>query len=225
MSHERVPEAALTRVLVIDANPMVSELLVVLLRGQPGLECTGRAHTTSEAHRRFTLDHPDVVVLPAHVGTTDGLDLATELLELDPAARVVVTSGSSDCAQVLRAARIGVCAYLPLGAPVSEVIEAIRTARAGTISAPVHLVAALDRTVHDASLGVEGAGDELTPREREVLALLADGLTVDRISRRLTLSVHTTRGYVKNLLAKLEAHSQLEAVAVAKRRGLLRSAS
>ena len=118
MSHERAPEAALTRVLVIDANPMVSELLVVLLRGQPGLECTGRAHTTPEAHRRFTLDHPDVVVLPAHVGTTDGLDLATELLELDPATRVVVTSGSSDCAQVLRAARSAAALTTSVSTPV-----------------------------------------------------------------------------------------------------------
>lgn len=224
MTQEQVLGTAVSRVLVVDANPMVSELLVVLLRAQPGLECTGRAHTTDEARRRFTADHPDVVVLPAHVGTTDGLDLAAELLELDPGVRIVVTSGSSDSTRVLRAARVGVCAYLPVGATVSEVIEAIRTTRTGTITAPVHLVAALDRTTHDVH-GEDGIGDELTPREREVLALLADGLTVDRISRRLTLSVHTTRGYVKNLLAKLEAHSQLEAVAVAKRRGLLHSAS
>jgi DNA-binding NarL/FixJ family response regulator len=65
----------------------------------------------------------------------------------------------------------------------------------------------------------------LTKRELEVLTLLAQGLSVQQISRRLSLSVHTTRGYVKTLLVKLEAHSQLEAVLVAARRGLIAAVS
>ena len=202
MTQEQVVGTAVSRVLVVDANPMVSELLVVLLRAQSGLECTGRAHTTDEARRRFIADHPDVVVLPAQVGTTDGLDLAAELLELDAGARVVVTSGSSDSTRVLRAARVGVCAYLPVGATVSEVIEAIRTTRTGTITAPVHLVAALDRTTHDVH-GEDGIGDELTPREREVLALMAEGRSNRSIAERLFVTERTVEKHTSSIFQKL----------------------
>jgi DNA-binding NarL/FixJ family response regulator len=214
-------DARTTRVLVVDEQRFVAELLAAVLQTQPDLECSHRAFSAEEARDAFAAADPDVVVIQASLGQSEGLALAAELLVLRPDTRVVITDGDSDYDSIFAAARTGVCAYLQTGAQLGDVLEAIRTSRVGTLSVPTHLVAAAiphPRPVDDGS-------HELTPREREVLGLLGDGVTVDRISRQLTLSVHTTRGYVKSLLAKLDAHSQLEAVAIAKRRGLLRSAS
>jgi DNA-binding NarL/FixJ family response regulator len=114
-----------------------------------------------------------------------------------------------------------VCAYLPKASPLEDILDAIRSSRVGTLIAPAHLVVAATEEL--SVVDVDTA--DLTPRQHEVLNLLGEGLAVQQISRRLGLSIHTTRGYVKTLLARLDAHSQLEAVAIAKRRGLLRSAS
>jgi DNA-binding NarL/FixJ family response regulator len=215
-------DSAVITVLVVDGQHLVAELLSAVLQAQDDLSCAGRATSLSSARTHLRTACPDVVVISSVVGGEDGVAFAAELLAAEPCIRVVVTDGAQDFPTVARAAKAGVSVYLPTGAGVVEVLEAVRTCRRGTITAPAHLVAASPpdpvELVDDAALS------ELTPREREVLVLLAEGLTVDRISRRLQLSLHTTRGYVKRILAKLEAHSQLEAVAVAKRRGLLRSA-
>ena len=218
-----VHDQAVISVLVVDGQHLVPDLLAAVLHAQDDLSCVGRATSLNSARTHLRTTAPDVVVLSATVGEHDGVAFAAELLAKEPDIRVVVTDGPQDCPSVVRAAQAGVSAYLPTGAGVLEVLEAVRTCRRGTITAPVHLVAAsgTDPVEHLD----EAALSDLTPREREVLVLLAEGLTVDRISRQLQLSLHTTRGYVKRILAKLEAHSQLEAVAVAKRRGLLRSVS
>lgn len=216
------PDTAVITVLVVDGQHLVAELLSAVLQTQVDLACVGRATSLASARTHLRTLCPDVVVISASVSGEDGVCFAADLLAHEPRIRVVVTDGPLDFPTVARAARAGVSVYLPTGAGVVEVLEAVRTSRRGTITAPAHLFV---ETPPETVPAVDDAAvSDLTPREREVLVLLADGLTVDRISRRLQLSLHTTRGYVKRILAKLEAHSQLEAVAVAKRRGLLRSA-
>ncbi len=147
----------------------------------------------------------------------DGLALAEWLSERFAELRVVVVSGNATADVFTRAGAATASALVPKESAVTYLIEAIRSGSRSAMWAPPELVDAL-RTTDKA---VEPRGGDLTPREHEVLTLLAEGLSVQQISRQLGLSIHTTRGYVKTLLSKLEAHSQLEAVIVAARRGLI----
>lgn len=209
------------RVLVIDTHRLFAELLSAVLHTQSDLECVGRAFSEAEGRQAFLATSPDIVVIDTELVADGGVALAGDLLARRPDIRIVMVADTARADTLRAAARVGVCAYLPKASPLEDILDAIRSSRVGTLIAPAHLVAAAtdEFTVVD----VEGA--ELTPRQHEVLNLLGEGLAVQQISRRLGLSVHTTRGYVKTLLARLDAHSQLEAVAIAKRRGLLRSAS
>jgi DNA-binding NarL/FixJ family response regulator len=207
-------------VLVIDGHRLFAELLSAVLRTQPDLHCVGRAFDETEGRRAFASLQPDVVVIDSSLGDDGGIDLATYLMSVAPDVRIVLVDEKTSTERLRAAARIGICAYLPKSSPLDEICDAIRSCRLDTLIAPTDLVV----RSFDAVVRPDPGTSELAPRELEVLLLLEEGLAVQQISRRLSISIHTARGYVKTLLAKLDAHTQLEAVAVAKRRGLLRSA-
>lgn len=209
------------RVLVVDTHRLFAELLSAVLHTQPDLDCVARAFTEAEGRQAFLSSAPDVVVIDTGIAADGGVGLARDLLARRPDIRIVMVADTPRPDVLRAAARVGVCAYQLKASPLEDILEAIRSSRVGTLIAPAHLVVAATE-----DLGVQEVEDaDLTPRQREVLHLLSEGFAVQQISRRLGLSIHTTRGYVKTLLARLDAHSQLEAVAIAKRRGILRSAS
>lgn len=208
-------------VLVVDGHRLFAELLSAVLRTQPDLDCVARAFNEAEARRAFATLRPDVVVVDTGIAPDGGVGFATDLMRMEPDVRVVLVDEQARPGVLRAAARVGICAYLPKASPLEEILDAIRSSRVGTLIAPTELVV---RSFEDDVPPVV-AGSELPPRELEVLRFLEEGLAVQQISRRMGISIHTARGYVKTLLSKLDAHTQLEAVANAKRRGLLRSAS
>jgi DNA-binding NarL/FixJ family response regulator len=207
-------------VLVIDEHRLFAELLSAVLRTQPDLDCVGRAFNETDARRAFATLRPDVVVIDTSLADDGGIGFATDLMCLAPGVRVVLVDERARTHVLRAAARVGICAYLPKSSPLEDILDAIRSSRVGTLIAPTDLVV---RSFEDDVLPLP-VSSELPPRELEVLRLLEEGLAVQQISRRMGISIHTGRGYVKSLLSKLDAHTQLEAVAIAKRRGLLRSA-
>jgi DNA-binding NarL/FixJ family response regulator len=212
-------QAVATRVLVVDDHRTFAQLLAILVDGQSDLTCVGTSFTAEEA-QEFCLGAdpaPDVAVVDIDLKGGDGLALTEWLGDRFPQLRVVVLAGHATADIFARASGASASALVPKESAVTHIVEAIRVGTRATMWAPPELVEAL-RTTDKAA---EPRGGELTPREHEVLTLLAEGLSVQQISRQLGLSIHTTRGYVKTLLAKLEAHSQLEAVIVAARRGLI----
>ena len=209
------------RVLVIDTHRLFAELLSAVLHTQSDLECVGRAFSESEGRQAFLATAPDVVVIDTELVADGGVSLAADFLGRRPEIRIIMVADVARADVLRAAARVGVCAYLPKASPLEDILDAIRSSRVGTLIAPAHLIVAATEDY----VVTEVDSADLTPRQHEVLHLLGEGLAVQQISRRLGLSIHTTRGYVKTLLARLDAHSQLEAVAIAKRRGLLRSAS
>ena len=208
-------------VLVIDGHRLFAELLSAVLRTQPDLDCVARAFNEAEARRAFATLRPDVVVIDTGLAPDGGVSFATDLMRMEPDVRIVLVDEQARPGLLRAAAKVGICAYLPKASPLEEILDAIRSSRVGTLIAPTDLVV---RSFED-DLPPVASGSELPPRELEVLRFLEEGLAVQQISRRMGISIHTARGYVKTLLSKLDAHTQLEAVANAKRRGLLRSAS
>jgi DNA-binding NarL/FixJ family response regulator len=210
-------QTAGTTVLVVDDHRTFSDLLELALAGEQGLECVGTAHNAAEALALAEQLRPDVVVMDARLGDDDGIATAAELTARFPEQRVVVLTAHADSVMMQRAADAGACCLLPKDGSLPDMLQALRTARRGGLV--VH--PALLRVLVTAQPAPAVNLPPLTPREQEVLLLLAEGVDARTIARRLGISVNTCRGYVKSIFLKLDAHSQLEAVAIARKHGLV----
>ena len=158
-------------------------------------------------------------------GGDDGLALAAELNRLHPDLRIVALTAALDPVDIARAARAGACAPLPKSGSLAEVLRALRTARVGRLLLQPGMVldlVALNRRRSGERCPPAPRGPVLTAREQQVLELLGKGLDVNAIAKRLGIRLSTCRGSVQNVLAKLDAHTQLEAVVAATSRRLLR---
>jgi len=226
-SKESVPGrlAELVRVLVVDDHRTIAELLGAMIRSQPDLDCVANLYSSDEVEAYLNSAElaPDVAIVDVDMPGRDGLALATALSESHQQMRVVIMTSHATPEIFARATAAGAAAFIPKDSALDDILDAVRFSRRGSMWAPTELLQTLGRSQSAATSGVSDSG--LTKRELEVLTMLSEGLSVQQISRRLGLSVHTTRGYVKTLLVKLEAHSQLEAVLVAARRGLISAVS
>lgn len=212
------------RVLVVDHHQTFAELLGFALGGQPDLRFVGHAGTGTEAMRLTAESRPDVVLMDAELLDVDGVALTVRLRAAHPGVRVVMLTAVDEPALLRRAATAGVSGFLAKDGALGDVLRAVHTAYGGGMTVSSHLLTGLLRSSGpDDGPPRPGrpAAAGLTPREREVLRLMGAGLDTRTVARRLGISVHTCRGHTRSVLAKLDAHSQLEAVAVAARRGLL----
>jgi len=210
------------RVLVVDDHRTFAELLMMALDAEPDLECVGRASTAQEAYRLVDELSPDLVVMDVQMPDIDGIEATRRLIAKRPDLRVVMLTAHTDPSYLVRAAAAGACAFLPKDGGLEEMLATLRSARHGMLVLQPDQLAALAAHRDPAPQAVTGNGNPLTPREREVLELMAEGLDPRSISRLLGISLNTSRGHVKSLLSKLHAHTQLEAVVNARRLGILR---
>jgi DNA-binding NarL/FixJ family response regulator len=207
-------------VLVVDDHQTFADLLAIALRAEPSLSYVGHAGTSAEARELVARLRPDVVLMDVQLPDSDGISTTEQLVAEHPQLRVVILTAHAEPSMVARAAVAGACGFLPKDGALRDVLQALRTAHRGGMVVPAHLLAGVlnastERAARPAPTSM------LTSREREVLQLMARGLDARAISGGLGISVHTCRGYVKSILAKLDAHSQLEAVMKAIRLGLL----
>ena len=212
-----------TRVALIDDHQTLLDLLTFAMASEDDIEVVGTATTAAEGQRLVERTEPDVVLLDFVLPDVDGVTLAAALVDRHPDVRVVMLTASEDADLISRAATAGASGFVAKSGALDQVLDAVRSARSGSmIVDPVFL----------ARLGsggrrqppAEQAGPRrpvLTPREQEVLELLGRGKDPRTIARELSISLHTCRGYVKSLLAKLGVSSQLEAVVTAQRLGLI----
>jgi DNA-binding NarL/FixJ family response regulator len=205
-------------VLVVDGHQTFAELLGVALRGQPDLRYVGHARNGEQALRLCAELRPDVILLDPELPDADGIAIAEMLRHRQPETRVVILTASNEATLVGRATAAGAAGFLSKNGALGDVLHAVHTAHGGGMTVSTDILARLLRSTSPV-VGPRGGG--LTAREHEVLELMGSGLDPRAIARRLGISVHTCRGYVKAVLAKLDVHSQLEAVAVATRRGLI----
>lgn len=219
-THRQSESTAVTEIVIVDDHQTFTDLLRLALDRETDLDCVASACDSDGAREQIARHRPDVVVMDINLGVENGLDLTEQLLRDDPELMVVVLTAHADADVMRRAAGAGAVALLPKAGSLPDLLRAIRTARRGELFVDPGLLR---------SLVVEGASPlrggtpraRLTPRESHVLQRLAEGGHVVGIARELGISVHTCRGHVKVLLSKLGAHSQLEAVVVAGRQGLV----
>ena len=187
------------RVFLVDDHPAVREGLRSYLNGLGGVPVVGEAASGPEAVRKLRKASPDVVVLDVSLPGARAARALRRRRRLVPDAKLLAFSFHDDREHVVRMARCGAHGYVTKGEPVERLAEAIRRVHAGGLAFPPGMsdaVLALDRDAADAR-------NELTDRERQVLALLADGLANKQVARELGISVRTAEMHREHLTRKL----------------------
>lgn len=204
---ERTPPI---RVFVIDDHPMIRHGLAAMIRAEREFEWVGEAADGEEAVRHAPALAPDLLLVDLVMPRMDGVSAIKALKPLLPRARFVVLTSVLDPAEVKRAMEAGAGAYLLKNASTQELVTVMHAAARGQrVLAP---------EVSDALIAGErepSPGSDLTQRERELLALMAQGLSNQEISNRLTIAMPTVKFHVTNILAKLHADNRTEAVLTA----------
>lgn len=214
MAVQRVRE--MTRVLVVDDHGTFAEMLAGVLDDEPDLGCVGHAHSAALAVDMYAKLKPDVVIMNVELTASmdGGLAVTRALLAGDPGARVVLFAAHASGASVVRALDAGACGLVTKDGRLEQLLSALRAVRSGRVRVYPGPMSGL--------VPVQGEGAvPLTAREHDVLSQMGQGMDVRSIAAELQISVHTCRDHVKEVLGKLGAHSQLEAVVLAVRRGMI----
>ncbi len=205
-------------VAIIEDHALVREGLRLILQDAPGIHIAGEAADVAEAFALVERTAPDVALVDLTLGDADGIPLLRGLGVRYPGTRTVAVTMHSDGETVRQAFLAGAAGYVVKGAAGAELTAAIRAVARG--ERYVH--SAVAGAMIDDSLRWLRHGDRLSPREREVLRLLATGLTAAEASRMLGISAHTVRRHAANLAAKLGVHGRVALVRYAVEQNLVR---
>jgi DNA-binding NarL/FixJ family response regulator/two-component sensor histidine kinase len=214
------------RVLLVEDHATVRDAIASSFEGEAGFEVVGQAASLAQARTMLEETGQRVDVAMVDLGLPDGYgaDLIGELREKNPQAQVLVLSATADRSEIARVAEAGAAGILNKTVHLDEVVETVRRLRAGETIMPLEEVVELlryagreRRQEYEARQVIE----KLTPREREVLQALAEGLDSEGVALKLNISLRTERNHMSSVLAKLGVHSQLQALVFAVRHGVV----
>ena len=210
------------RILLVEDHASLRQAVAALFDGEPGFTVVGQAGSLAEA--RTMLDGIDVAIVDLNLPDGYGGDLIREMRDANPHAIALVLSAYFDRVEIARAVESGAAGVLHKSAGIDEVVEAVRRLRAGETLLPLEEVVELLRFAssrREQEQEARQAIAQLTPREKEVLKALAEGLDGKEIARRLNISLPTERNHMASILAKLGMHSRLQALVFALRHGVV----
>ena len=213
------------RVLVADDQSMVRAGFRLLLSGEPDIEVVAEAGNGLEAVDKAARFEPTVVLMDIRMPELDGLEATRRILAADPSARILILTTFDLDEYVYEALRAGASGFLLQDVQPAQLVDAVRVvARGEALLAPAVTRRLLDRFAHALPGPREPPPEltELTDREREVLALLANGLSNAELAERLVLSETTIKTHVSSILRKLGCRDRVQAVILAYELGLVR---
>ena len=206
------------RVLVVDDHITFAELLTGAIDRERDLVSVGHVTTGAGAVAMFAELRPDVVLMDLQLPDIDGFAAAAQILAMSPDAQIIMLTAHVTTTVVANAVDSGVCGFLAKDGHFADLLNTLRTARPGSLAVDPAL---LGRLIDQPRTTRRALKRPLSQRELSVLVRMADGRDVTSIAHELHISSHTCRGHVKRVLSKLGAHSQLEAVILAVRLGLI----
>jgi DNA-binding NarL/FixJ family response regulator len=217
-------DCGLVRVLLADDQRLVRESLGTLLGLLDGIELVASAADGEEAVALAAQHRPEVVLMDLRMPRLDGIEATRQLREGYPDVRVIALTTYADDESVLGALRAGARGYLTKDASSEDIRTAILTVAAGEAALDPavqhHVVAALASDQDGRAAATADLPDDLTPREAEVLALIAEGLTNAEIAERLVVSQTTVKSHINHLFTKASLRDRAQAVNYAYRTGI-----
>jgi DNA-binding NarL/FixJ family response regulator len=211
-------------ILLADPQALVREAVRAVLESQDRIVVVAEAPDGIQAVVEAERTRPNIALLDANLPNRDCLRTTRAIKERVPTCRVVVLSDSEDEQILISAIEAGADGFITKGCPLSELIDAARAVHRGETLVPPRMLGALlqrlirRRREQDVALR---RVSRLTPRERQVLALLAEGANNDGIAQSLVISPETARTHVQHVLSKLEMHSRLAVAAFVVSNGIL----
>jgi DNA-binding NarL/FixJ family response regulator len=204
-------------VLVADDHAMVREGLRALLSSMEGYQLVGTASTGADAVRETVLLKPDLLVLDIGFPDLNGIEVVRRLAKAAPLVKILMLTMYDDDESILGAVRAGALGYVLKGADADDLLRAIEAVAAGEAIFGPGLAR---RALQVLSAPPEPAFAQLTPREREVLVLIASGLSNQAIAAKLRLSTNTISNHISSIFGKLQVGSRAEAIVRARSAGL-----
>jgi len=210
-------------VFVVDSQRTFADALASRLAVEPGLRVVAAADSAAAARRLMGGRHVDVVLLDSEL--TGGLDLAAQLargpVTTGQPVRVIMLGAVPEAARLVEALHAGIAGWVPKEDSIEQLLAVIKGVMRDETCLPAAAVGPVLRLLlrerHDQDAASRHPLGSLTPREREVLSYLAEGVSRREVAERMHLSANTVRSHLQNLMAKLEVHTTLEAVALARR--------
>jgi DNA-binding NarL/FixJ family response regulator len=205
------------RVLIVDDHPIVRDGVAAVLEDQPDLFVVGSVGSAEEALALGPGLRPDIILLDLELPTMDGVAAMPQLIATVPRAQVLVFTAYDTDERLLGALESGAKGYLLKGMAAADLIQAIRSVYSGGSALAPQVAARVLAAVKTSGR----SRSRLSPREREVLGLLAQGLATKQIARSLGITERTVKYHVRSIFAKLGAVNRAQAVALAAQQHLL----
>jgi DNA-binding NarL/FixJ family response regulator len=205
-------DAGKIRVLCVDDHPIVRDGIAAIINLQPDMMLVSATATGGEALERFSAVRPDVALVDLRLPDMSGFDLIRKIKDKSPNARIVVLSSHEGDVDIQRALEAGAQGYVVKGLVREELLETIRSVHAGKRRLPAAVAQKLAEYVAD---------EPISPRELEVLSLMAAGRRNKEIAGQLSIAEDTVKMHVRNILSKLQVNDRTEAVTIALRRGII----
>jgi DNA-binding NarL/FixJ family response regulator len=201
-----------TRVLSVDDHPLLREGIAALMASQSDMNLVGEASNGHEAIEQFRSHHPDVTLMDLQMPVMSGIDAIIAIRSEFPDARIIVLTTYAGDVLCHRALKAGAQAYILKGNVRTDLLDTIRTVRAG--KKLIHAEVAAELADH-------AMDDALTPREIKVLTLVAAGNSNKLVADQLAISEETVKGHLKSILSKLGANDRTHAVTLGLKRGII----
>lgn len=216
---------SVVRVLLADDHVLFREGLAGIIDSQPDMEVIGEANDGLEAIVKTRQLKPDLILMDIQMPGCDGLEATRKIKQEIPECIIVVLTVRDDEDKLFEAIKSGAQGYLLKNIHSREMLEMLRGALDGDAAITPHLAGKLleefRRLSQQELPDMEGVDLALTPREKEVLALVAEGYTDKDIAVSLSISLHTVKTHLRNILSKLQVSSRHEAARLAKHKGLV----
>jgi DNA-binding NarL/FixJ family response regulator len=211
------------RIVLADDHKLMRSGLRVLLEQQPDLTVVGEASDGRDAVALVASERPDVLVMDIGMPSLNGIEAAAQITQSHPEVSIVMLSMHSDESYVLRALKAGAKGYLLKDSAEADLIRAVHAVAEGkSFFSPAVSKVLLDDYVRKLKRsGTEDPYDLLTPREREILQLVAEGKSNKEIAQLLNLSVYTVETHRSNIMEKLNLHGVPELILYAVRMGII----